>query len=85
MYIIKIHYVATDANPNFKGQTQDWYEGKGTTALSQNEFPPQWMISEYGYKTLSGAKKGLQAVERNCEFENRYGYWTATAELIQVN
>lgn len=85
MYIIKIHYVATDVNPNFRGEVHDWYEGKGTTPLTKNELPPEWMINEYGYKTLASAKKGLQVAERCCENENKYGFWTSTAELIQVN
>ena len=41
MFIIKTHYVATEANKNFAGEEQTWYSGKKGHTLSKNEMPAQ--------------------------------------------
>ena len=83
MYVIKIHYTATEANPNFVGDEQDWYEGKGSVVLGdKNKFPNDWEVKEYGYKTRSGAMRGLKAAQERAELETKYGFWIATASLV---
>lgn len=84
MYIIKKRYVATESNVNFKGKVTDYYEGKGMVILSENKIPSDWMIQTYGYKTFTGAKRGLNAVNALCESENKDGAWTVSAELISL-
>lgn len=85
MYIIKKHYEATDINKNFAGDVRDYYEGKRGHLLSQHDqFPSEWNIREYGYKTLAAAKKGLKVVQELCEWEEQKGYWKVSAEIIEV-
>lgn len=84
MYIIKKHYVATENNIIFNGVVMDYYEGKGMTILSENQLPSDWTAQTYGYKTLAGAKRGLNAVNALCESETKDGAWVVTAEIISV-
>ena len=82
MYIIKIHYEATATNPNFVGN-HDWYEGKGGTIIGdRNEFPKTWEIAKYGYKTYAAAMRGLKAAKERAVAETAFGFWIATAELV---
>jgi hypothetical protein len=85
MYIIKTHYEATESNPNFVGE-HDWYEGKGGVIIGErNELPKTWEINEYGYKTHAGALRGLKAAKERAEHETGYGYWVATADIVEIN
>lgn len=84
MYIIKKHYEATENNPNFAGVIKDYYEGKAGHLIGSNGFPTDWEINEYGYKTLSAAKRGLKKVVELANWETEKGYWTVTAELVEV-
>lgn len=82
MFIIKTHYKATTANPNFVGE-HDWYEGKGGVIIGdRNEFPKAWEVEEYGYKTYAGAMRGLKAANERAANETSYGFWITTAELV---
>lgn len=82
MYVIKIHYTATEANPTFVGE-HDWYEGKGSVVIGdRNEFPSDWEVNAYGYKTHAGAMRGLKAAQERAEWETKYGFWIATASLV---
>ena len=84
MYIIKVHYVATDSNPNFKGTIKDYYKGIKETILSIDTMPSKWMCESYGYKKLCSAKRGLKSAQEIAKNESKYGYWNVTAELIEV-
>jgi hypothetical protein len=84
MYIIKKHYEATENNPNFAGVIKDYYEGKAGHLIGSNGFTTDWEINEYGYKTLSAAKRGLKKAVELANWETEKGYWTVTAELVEV-
>jgi hypothetical protein len=85
MYIIKTHYEATENNPNFAGETQDWYSGKGGKILAdRDKFPYSYFIREDGYKTLAAARRGLKAAQELAESETAHGYWIVTAEIVEA-
>lgn len=84
MFIIKVHKEATENNPNFKGEVNDYYYGKNEQLLARNFFPAPWYINEYAYKTKAAAVRGLKAMQDNCDFENEYGSWNSTCEIVQV-
>lgn len=83
MFIVHKHYEATENNPNFAGETRDYYEGKGGELLSSCEFPSKWQIEEYGYKALAGAKRGLAKAQELADWETSSGYWNVTASLVE--
>ena len=86
MYIIKKHYEATESNKNFANETHDWYFGKGHTTLSEmNEFPTEWMIKEYGYKTIASAQSGMKTAKRLADWEAGHGNWNIIVELVKVD
>lgn len=85
MYIIKKHYKATATNLNFIGVVKDYYEGKAGKVLSIDDFPTKYMINEYGYPTLAGAKRGLKTARNLAEHENSFGHWNVTVDLIEVH
>ena len=84
MYILKKHYEATETNQNFAGEKFDHYSGRAESMLSDNGYPSEQMINEYGYKTLSGAKRGLKSAQELCKWENELGHWHVTVELIEA-
>ena len=83
MYIIHRHYEATEANNNFRGQTQDWYCGKSGQSFG-HEIPSAYWLKEFGYKTKASATRGLKAYLEYDESENKYGFWTVKSELVEV-
>ena len=85
MFIIKKHYEATENNPNFAGEVKDYYEGKSGHTLGHNDFPRDWEINSYGYKTYAAAMRGLKAAIESADWETKQGYWNVTAELVEVN
>jgi hypothetical protein len=86
MFIIKKHYVATEANPNFAGEQRTYYEGKAGQLLGDlyGTYPRNWEINEYGYKTYAAAMRGLKAVLDLANWEMGHGKWTITAEVIEA-
>lgn len=84
MFIIKTHYEATETNENFKGKITNYYSGKRGRLLSENELPAKWLINEYGYSTLHGAKRGLKTASDLAEWETNEGHWNVSVELIEI-
>ena len=82
MFIIKKHYEATENNPNYAGEIKDYYEGRAGEVLSSGEFPNKWLIEEYGYKTLSGARRGLASAKELAEWETSHGFWNVSVSLV---
>lgn len=84
MYIIKKHYEATENNPRFAGNIIDYFYGKGSHLLGINALPESWKTESYAFSTLAAAKRALKSAEELCAWESSQGYWTATAELVEV-
>lgn len=86
MYIIKKHYEATESNQNFAGQVHEWCCGKGGELIAaQDTFPTAYTINEYGYKTLTSAKRGLAAAKRLADWESSHGHWIISVEIVKVD
>lgn len=95
-YVIKTHYTPTEKNPNFwKESEHDSFTGKGTQSMT--DYPDGWlhletarlndslwMIQNYAFKTIAGARKGLKVMEDICRSESSRGMWKATAEIMAV-
>lgn len=84
MFIIKKHYEATETNKNFAGEIRDYYEGKAGHIIGCNNFPTNWEITTWGYKTLAAAKKGLKVAKDLAEWETECGHWNVTVELVEA-
>lgn len=84
MYIIKTHYEATANNPNFAGETRDYYYGKARHLIGSDNFPTNFSIKNYGYATLSAAKRGLKKAIELANWETEKGYWSVTVDLVEV-
>lgn len=84
MFIIKTHYVATEANKNFCGEEQTWYSGKKGHTLSKDEMPAQFWINLYGYTTKASAMRGLKAAKELDVWETKHGWWVRKSELVEV-
>lgn len=83
MFIIKKHYEATENNTNFAGEVKDYYYGKSGELQSIGEFPGEWQIENYGYKTLAAAKRGLAAAQALADWETSRGFWKVSASLVE--
>lgn len=70
-YVVKTTYVATDDNPNFAGETQIWFTGKGE-CLSQNiEFCEGW----------SSPRWAKDYIKKSEEYDEPF--WNRTYEIVQ--
>ena len=78
MYLIKVTYVAKEDNPNFAGQTQIWYSGKGTKSIEE-QYLTQWWTENYGYSRLCDAKRSWELKNQGDEL-----YWFKTCEVVEV-
>ena len=87
MYIIKITYTSTDKNDRFAPGTQIvYYFGRNDTTLGRaNELPLEWELNRHAFTRLAGAKTALRVAVEHATFEERFGFWNVTPELIKVD
>lgn len=79
-YIIKVTAIATSDNPNFAGDVQTYYYGKGQFMISYREEPvnalSKYLVTEYGYKRRYDAVKASK-------FWDNAKYWDYKTEIIE--
>lgn len=79
-YIIKVTATATSDNPNFAGDVQTYYYGKGQFMISYREEPvnalSKYLVTEYGYKRRYDAVKASK-------FWDNAKYWDYKTEIIE--
>ena len=78
-YIIKVTATATSDNPNFAGDVQTYYYGKGQFIISYREEPVnalKYLVTEYGYKRRYDAVKASK-------FWDNAKYWDYKTEIIE--
>lgn len=79
-YIIKVTATATSDNPNFAGDVQTYYYGKGQFMISYIEEPvnalSKYLVTEYGYKRRYDAVKASK-------FWDNAKYWDYKTEIIE--
>lgn len=79
-YIIKVTATATSDNPNFAGDVQTYYYGKGQFMISYREEPVnalyKYLVTEYGYKRRYDAVKASK-------FWDNAKYWDYKTEIIE--
>lgn len=79
-YIIKVTATATSDNPNFVGDVQTYYYGKGQFMISYREEPvnalSKYLVTEYGYKRRYDAVKASK-------FWDNAKYWDYKTEIIE--
>lgn len=80
-YLIHTHYEATEANPNFAGETRDYYIGKGGKV---NDKLYSWVISNEGYDKMCHASRMLKIHQGYNKDEESRGYWKISSEIISV-
>lgn len=88
-YLVKTTSVATDENPNFAGQVQICWIGKGERLLgmagshakaTRMESPLNlYLAREYGYNRKDHAQRAYSFKHR----ENTR-FWTTEAEIVEV-
>ena len=80
-YIIKVTATATSDNPNFAGDVQTYYYGKGQFMISYREEPvnalSKYLVTEYGYK------RKYDAVKASKFWDNDAKYWDYKTEIIE--
>ena len=81
-YLILTIATATEKNKNFAGNTQRWVRGKGGISLEADYV--QYAAHNYGYTEKRYAQMGLKAQQKLDEAENKYGYWVAKSEIIEI-
>ena len=87
-FLIKVTATATDDNPNFKGDVNVFFYGKGSELLdikTSREYDRKRMTSydilKFGYSRKCDASRAFVFKNLNCGFEK----WTSTAEIVEYN
>lgn len=96
-YAYLITYTASATNTEYAGMKTYYVEGVGTHSLDTTDpyhlaRTPEaaidsccrWTVKEFGYKTLSGAKRGERVQREMSESENSHGHWIRTYKLIEI-
>ena len=82
-YIIKVTATATSDNPNFAGDVQTYYYGKGQFMISYREEPvnalSKYLVTEYGYKRRYDAVKASKFWDNTPDDK----YWDSVTEIIE--
>ena len=92
-YLVRVSMVATDANPNYAGETSIAYYGKGQQTVANLGTHPvnahyeqplnDYMIGEYGYNRLCDAKRSYFLSEDCISWDEKHNeYWTVTDRTI---
>lgn len=81
-YLVKVTYVATNDNPNFAGETNVYWSGKGSKSEKDNF--SQYFLENYGYSRLCDAKKNWDYNNQEDSPVNGKTFWIKTAEIVKV-
>lgn len=91
-YVIKKHYTPTETNQG--AVEHDWFTGKAEFEmntesashgdLSKNELWDCAYCLEHAYTRKCDAVKALNRAKESCQWEEKYGHWLVTAEIIEV-
>lgn len=79
-YFVKQHYVATDSNVNFAGETKDYLVGKEEFILNTLN-PCKWESITWGYTRLQDVVRAYRKHSRYAEEEQKHGFWTITTVI----
>lgn len=95
-YVILTQYEATPKCRDYgtPDASQTWFSGVGTYGLNQpwekhmNEDGSEldmWLVKHEGYKTKSGAERGLKVANRINQSETQGGSWVITSSIVELD